>query len=380
MLASRAAGAPARARGVPGRGRGRAAARRRAAGPACVARRADRRDGRVAGGAVVRRAGRSGRPGARRDRRGPATIARRTSGAPPVVASRSAIRRRSAAAADTRAPEAARAAVAVARCGRTGADAGAGAGQDGNARRRGTSAGRSGPAAAHRPGGTDGGSAGGTRPGRTSGGGRRGRRRRSGSAGARPCHCQFGRADTLSRHNCTRYPEEPNMPPATAGGSAAQAREHLLDLLGPLVTELGYDLEDVTVSSAGRRSLVRVDRRRRRRHRPRRRGHGQPHGLRRARRRRREPVQPAGARRRLRARGQLARCRPAADRAAPLAPRDRPAGDDAEGRDRRSPGGSPPSTTTVSRSTSTAPGATVAWAELGRGKVQVEFNRERGRS
>ena len=48
------------------------------------------------------------------------------------------------------------------------------------------------------------------------------------------------------------------MPPATAGASAAQAREHLLDLLTPLVTEAGYDLEDVTVTSAGRRSLVRV--------------------------------------------------------------------------------------------------------------------------
>ena len=48
------------------------------------------------------------------------------------------------------------------------------------------------------------------------------------------------------------------MPPAKAGASAAQAREHLLDLLGPLVTEAGYDLEDVAVTSAGRRSLVRV--------------------------------------------------------------------------------------------------------------------------
>lgn len=48
------------------------------------------------------------------------------------------------------------------------------------------------------------------------------------------------------------------MPPATAGGAAASAREHLLDLLGPLVTEIGYDLEDVTVTSAGRRSMVRV--------------------------------------------------------------------------------------------------------------------------
>ena len=48
------------------------------------------------------------------------------------------------------------------------------------------------------------------------------------------------------------------MPPATAGASAAQAREHLLALLGPVVAEAGYDLEDVAVSSAGRRSLVRV--------------------------------------------------------------------------------------------------------------------------
>src|SRR3954449_10988806 len=52
------------------------------------------------------------------------------------------------------------------------------------------------------------------------------------------------------------------MPPASAGASAAasagRAREHLLDLLGPVVADAGYDLEDVTVSSAGRRSLVRV--------------------------------------------------------------------------------------------------------------------------
>lgn len=48
------------------------------------------------------------------------------------------------------------------------------------------------------------------------------------------------------------------MPPAKAGASAAQAREHLLDLLGPVVTEAGYDLEDVAITAAGRRSLVRV--------------------------------------------------------------------------------------------------------------------------
>ncbi len=48
------------------------------------------------------------------------------------------------------------------------------------------------------------------------------------------------------------------MPPAAAGRSAAQTRQHLLDVLGPLVTAAGYDLEDVTVTAAGRRSLVRV--------------------------------------------------------------------------------------------------------------------------
>jgi ribosome maturation factor RimP len=37
-----------------------------------------------------------------------------------------------------------------------------------------------------------------------------------------------------------------------------QAREHLLDLLAPVVTAAGCDLEDVTVAAAGRRSVVRV--------------------------------------------------------------------------------------------------------------------------
>jgi ribosome maturation factor RimP len=48
------------------------------------------------------------------------------------------------------------------------------------------------------------------------------------------------------------------MPPATAGASGAQARDHLVDLLGPLVSDAGYDLEDVSVTAAGRRSVVRV--------------------------------------------------------------------------------------------------------------------------
>jgi ribosome maturation factor RimP len=48
------------------------------------------------------------------------------------------------------------------------------------------------------------------------------------------------------------------MPPETAGGSAAQTRERLLGLLGPVIAGAGYDLEDITVTSAGRRSVVRV--------------------------------------------------------------------------------------------------------------------------
>ncbi len=48
------------------------------------------------------------------------------------------------------------------------------------------------------------------------------------------------------------------MPPASAGASAAQVRDRLVDLLGPLVAGAGYDLEDVSVAAAGRRSVVRV--------------------------------------------------------------------------------------------------------------------------
>jgi len=48
------------------------------------------------------------------------------------------------------------------------------------------------------------------------------------------------------------------MPPATAGRSPARTREHLLDVLGPVVAATGCDLEDVVVTAAGRRSLVRV--------------------------------------------------------------------------------------------------------------------------
>ncbi len=52
------------------------------------------------------------------------------------------------------------------------------------------------------------------------------------------------------------------MPPASAGSSAeanaASVRAHLLGLLAPVVEATGHDLEDVTVTPAGRRSVVRV--------------------------------------------------------------------------------------------------------------------------
>lgn len=48
------------------------------------------------------------------------------------------------------------------------------------------------------------------------------------------------------------------MPPATAGTSASRVREQLLHLLDPMVSAAGYDLEDVAVSTAGRRKLVRI--------------------------------------------------------------------------------------------------------------------------
>src|SRR5579859_1624768 len=43
---------------------------------------------------------------------------------------------------------------------------------------------------------------------------------------------------------------------STAG--PAETRQRLLALLAPVVTAAGYDLEDVTITPAGRRSLVRV--------------------------------------------------------------------------------------------------------------------------
>jgi ribosome maturation factor RimP len=46
--------------------------------------------------------------------------------------------------------------------------------------------------------------------------------------------------------------------PAGGGRTAAHTREHLLEILTPVVTGAGYDLEDVTVTAAGRRSLIRV--------------------------------------------------------------------------------------------------------------------------
>jgi ribosome maturation factor RimP len=45
---------------------------------------------------------------------------------------------------------------------------------------------------------------------------------------------------------------------AAGATRAGQARDHLLEVLAPVVASTGHDLEDVTVTSAGRRSLVRV--------------------------------------------------------------------------------------------------------------------------
>lgn len=58
-------------------------------------------------------------------------------------------------------------------------------------------------------------------------------------------------------------PASPGRPADASGRTAgparaAQAREHLLELLTPVVAATGHDLEDVTVTAAGRRSLVRV--------------------------------------------------------------------------------------------------------------------------
>ena len=44
----------------------------------------------------------------------------------------------------------------------------------------------------------------------------------------------------------------------SAGSPSAETRERLLALLGPVVAATGYDLEDVSVTKAGRRSLVRI--------------------------------------------------------------------------------------------------------------------------
>jgi ribosome maturation factor RimP len=48
------------------------------------------------------------------------------------------------------------------------------------------------------------------------------------------------------------------MPPGTGAGRSAETRQKLLGMLTPVVAATGYDLEDVTVTPAGRRSLVRV--------------------------------------------------------------------------------------------------------------------------
>ncbi len=48
------------------------------------------------------------------------------------------------------------------------------------------------------------------------------------------------------------------MSPGSAGPPTAQVRQSLVELVEPLIAAEGYDLEDVAVSRAGRRNLVRV--------------------------------------------------------------------------------------------------------------------------
>ena len=44
----------------------------------------------------------------------------------------------------------------------------------------------------------------------------------------------------------------------SAGRSAAKERERLLDTLTPVVQQAGYDLEEISVTAAGRRNVIRV--------------------------------------------------------------------------------------------------------------------------
>ena len=48
------------------------------------------------------------------------------------------------------------------------------------------------------------------------------------------------------------------MPPAPASSPAAKIRARLLELLAPVAADAGYDLEDISVTSAGRRNLIRI--------------------------------------------------------------------------------------------------------------------------
>src|SRR5690348_14141896 len=95
-------------------------------------------------------------------------------------------------------------------------------------------------------------------------------RREGGGWGSGPCG--KGRSSMAQQVSQSRYPdqrdttkaklkthdlieqEELQMPPARANATA----QHLLEVLAPVVSATGHDLEDVTVTSAGRRSLVRV--------------------------------------------------------------------------------------------------------------------------
>ena len=55
-------------------------------------------------------------------------------------------------------------------------------------------------------------------------------------------------------------PAPPGRPgaPASSPAPGAKVRESLVALLAPLVEQAGYDLDDISVTTAGRRNLVRV--------------------------------------------------------------------------------------------------------------------------
>ena len=151
---------------------------------------------------------------------------------------------------------------------------------------------------------------------------------------------------------------------------SATSRDRLMELLEPVVEAEGLDLEDVTVTPAGKRRLLRVvvDRD----------GGVSLDDVAEVSRAVSEALDADDAMgaTAVRAGGHLAGGRPPADRAAPLAARGRPAGQGRPARRHRrgGPGASPPTRPAWSW-TSTAHRAGIDYQDLTRGRVQVEFRR-----